>query len=250
MKRRVLLMLCMVSCLTVLLAGCSLTKENPNLKESKLVKKTESYVKEDYWATNANYEQIVTQIDTYYGGVEGLKDTMPEEQYEYYVNICNDYKEYQKMVKKYKGFKKKVKSEFSLASTSASVAVTAITKNGKKVVFTATYDKNGEMTDFKAEDYKSVGQIMGKAGLNTVMSMAIVFCVLIFISLLISCFKFIPNGSNKKTEEVVAEAPAAVVEENLTDDLELVAVITAAIAAASETESADGLVVRSIVRRS
>ena len=46
---------------------------------------------------------------------------------------------------------------------------------------------------------------------------------------------------------VVAAAP--VVEENLTDDLELVAVITAAIAAASENESTDGLVVRSIVRR-
>lgn len=46
--------------------------------------------------------------------------------------------------------------------------------------------------------------------------------------------------------------PAAPVqeEENLVDDLELVAVITAAIAAASENESADGLVVRSIVRRS
>ena len=36
-------------------------------------------------------------------------------------------------------------------------------------------------------------------------------------------------------------------EENLTDDLELVAVITAAIAAAEET-STDGLVVRSIRR--
>ena len=46
-------------------------------------------------------------------------------------------------------------------------------------------------------------------------------------------------------------APAAPVSEpeDLTDDLELVAVITAAIAAASETESADGLVVRSIIRR-
>ena len=38
-------------------------------------------------------------------------------------------------------------------------------------------------------------------------------------------------------------------EENLVDDLELVAVITAAIAAASENESADGLVIRSIIRR-
>lgn len=107
MKRRVLLMLCMVSCLTVLLAGCSLTKENPNLKESKLVKKTESYVKEDYWATNANYEQIVTQIDTYYGGVEGLKDTMPEEQYEYYVKIAMITKNIKRWSKSTKALKRK-----------------------------------------------------------------------------------------------------------------------------------------------
>ena len=57
--------------------------------------------------------------------------------------------------------------------------------------------------------------------------------------------------SKKKTESPapapapVQAAPAA--EEDLTDDLELVAVITAAIAAFDNT-SADGLVVRSIKR--
>ena len=59
--------------------------------------------------------------------------------------------------------------------------------------------------------------------------------------------------SGFKKEEVkaepVVEAAPVVEEENLVDDLELVAVITAAIAAASETESADGLVIRSIIRR-
>ena len=68
--------------------------------------------------------------------------------------------------------------------------------------------------------------------------------------LIISCFKFIGKAQKKEekpVETVVAAAP--VVEENLTDDLELVAVITAAIAAASENESTDGLVIRSIVRR-
>lgn len=84
--------------------------------------------------------------------------------------------------------------------------------------------------------------------------MSIVFLVLIFISLLISCFKFIGLvGKGKAVKAPVAVtapvAPAASEPENLVDDLELVAVITAAIAAASETESADGLVVRSIIRR-
>ncbi len=107
---------------------------------------------------------------------------------------------------------------------------------------------------FKFDEYKTLGQKMQKAGLNTIMSMSIVFLVLIFISLLISCFKFIGligKGKADKSPVAVAAAPAAPVSEpeDLTDDLELVAVITAAIAAASETESADGLVVRSIIRR-
>ena len=102
----------------------------------------------------------------------------------------------------------------------------------------------------------STGEIMAKAGMNTVIGMGTVFVVLIFISWLISCFKYInefEKKSKKKTESPapapapVQAAPAA--EEDLTDDLELVAVITAAIAAAQGAQSsANGLVVRSIRR--
>ena len=97
---------------------------------------------------------------------------------------------------------------------------------------------------------------MGRAGLNTVMSMGIVFLVLIFIAIIISQFKYIGNVQNKSKEAAPAVAepqPAPVVieeeEEDLTDDLELVAVITAAIAAASENECTDGLIIRSIIRK-
>lgn len=106
----------------------------------------------------------------------------------------------------------------------------------------------------------SLGENMTKAALNTLMGMGTVFVVLIFISLLISCFKYI-NVIEKKMKEKSAPAPAAapapapapapvaVEEEDVTDDLELAAVITAAIAAASENAvPADGLVVRSIRR--
>ena len=75
---------------------------------------------------------------------------------------------------------------------------------------------------------------MEKAGLNTLLGMGTVFAVLIFISFLISLFKYIPaiqNAFGKKK-----------------DDLELIAVISAAIAAAEETTT-DGFVVRSIKRR-
>jgi len=78
--------------------------------------------------------------------------------------------------------------------------------------------------------------------------------VLIFISFLISLFKYIPaiqNAFGKKKDEQKEETKAAVsetVEEvDETDDLELIAVISAAIAA--EETTTDGFVVRSIKRR-
>lgn len=105
----------------------------------------------------------------------------------------------------------------------------------------------------------STGEKMEKAAMNTLMGMGTVFLVLIFISLLIGCFKYINAFEKKMKDKETAAAPAVpaapapvavpVMEEELVDDLELVAVITAAIAAATGS-SADGLVVRSIKRAS
>lgn len=101
----------------------------------------------------------------------------------------------------------------------------------------------------------TIKENLAKAGMNTLMGMGIVFLVLIFISWIISCMKYvnkIGGNTKEKTESVPAPAPVAVApaaEENLADDLELVAVITAAIAA-STGASSDGLVVRSIRRAS
>lgn len=106
----------------------------------------------------------------------------------------------------------------------------------------------------------TLGEKMEKAALNTLMGMGTVFIVLIFISLLISCFKFI-NAYEARLKEKdksaapapapapvpVVSSPAAEEAEELADDLELVAVITAAIAA-STGSSPSGLVVRSIKR--
>ena len=108
-----------------------------------------------------------------------------------------------------------------------------------------------------------MGEILQKAGLNTLLGMGTVFVVLIIISVIISLLKYIPKlqaAFTKKAEPQqvapasVSETPAAevaeevVVEETQEDDTELVAVIAAAIAA-SEGTSTDGFVVRSIRRR-
>ena len=105
-------------------------------------------------------------------------------------------------------------------------------------------------------DY-TFGEKMGKAGLNTLMGMGTVFVVLILISAIISLFKFIPaiqdKFAGKKAEEVKAASDPAIAQiiekEEQTDDLELIAVITAAIAASGESGSADDFVVRSIRRK-
>lgn len=103
----------------------------------------------------------------------------------------------------------------------------------------------------------SLGEIMMKALMNTVIGMGTVFVVLILISLIISCFTLISKiedrkkkavesaaGSNVAQPAPAAAAPAA--QEELSDDTELVAVIAAAIAAYEGSGSTDGFVVRSI----
>ena len=102
----------------------------------------------------------------------------------------------------------------------------------------------------------SVGENMSRAAMNTLIGMGTVFVVLIIISLIISAFGVIPKieaqmkakGTQPAPEVKAAPvvAPAAPVEEELSDDTELVAVIAAAIAAYEGSGSTDGFVVRSI----
>lgn len=105
----------------------------------------------------------------------------------------------------------------------------------------------------------SFGEMMSKAGLNTLIGMGTVFVVLILISFIISAFNLIPrvqalfSKKNKEAEQkeaAVENTFAQIIEkEEQSDDLELVAVIAAAIAASEGAASADGYVVRSIRRR-
>ena len=128
---------------------------------------------------------------------------------------------------------------------------------GRQVVvsFVLNYDYEIEqllVTDVNVDLVYTLGEKMEKAALNTLMGMGTVFGVLIVISLIIFAFRFIGDLQNigkKKTEEaVVTNTPEVVEEVPLTDDLELIAVISAAIAA-SEGTSTDSFVVRSIHRR-
>ncbi|MCD7717073.1 MAG: OadG family protein [Lachnospiraceae bacterium] len=118
------------------------------------------------------------------------------------------------------------------------------------------------LTDLTWDVDYTLGVMMQKAAMNTLMGICIVFVMLAFLSFLISKIHYIPEAleARKKGKEEPAPAPkpaaapAPAVEEavevNPADDLELIAVITAAIAAAREEDSTvntgDAYVVRSI----
>lgn len=103
----------------------------------------------------------------------------------------------------------------------------------------------------------SLAANMQRAGMNTLMGIGIVFLMLLFLSFVIGLFKYIEKfqnvGKKKAAEEApkAEEAPAPAIaqseaaDEDFADDLERVAVISAAIAAYENT-SGDSFVVRSI----
>lgn len=155
------------------------------------------------------------------------------------------------------------------------------------MTLTMITDYEGNITSLSFNVNYTMGEKMEQAFMNMIMGMGTVFIVLIFISWIISRFKYInvweKNMKEKQAAKeqaaapktvptrpaapapaapapvtapapVLAAAPAPVEEpepvcEDLSDDMELVAVITAAIAA-SQSVPVEGLVVRSIRRKS
>ena len=145
------------------------------------------------------------------------------------------------------------------ADISADEAVISIVVDGTSHDATVeiVVDKDLNLTSVTTTVIKTLGEMMINAALNTLIGMGTVFVVLILISLLISLFGIIPKiqaAMSKKKENVqekaVDNAVAQIIEnEEQSDDLELVAVIAAAIAASEGAASTDGYVVRSIRRR-
>lgn len=147
--------------------------------------------------------------------------------------------------------------EFTMeVSGDEATLVTSIKGEDREGEMEFKFDDNMNMESVTINANYSTGEILKKAGLNTILGMGTVFVVLIFISFIISLFKYIPAIQEKFSKKGKAEAPApapkaapeAPVVEAAADDSELIAVIAAAIAAAEGT-STDGFIVRSIKRR-
>lgn len=152
--------------------------------------------------------------------------------------------------------------DYSFKVTNGKIEVSTDAEFEKRdAVISFMFNSDSQLESMDVSANMETGEILKKAGLNTVLGMGTVFCVLILIAFIISLFKFIPaiqaafSKKPQETQEVkTAEetAPtAAAAETEAADDAELIAVISAAIAAAeAEAQvSTDGFFVRSIRRR-
>ena len=129
-----------------------------------------------------------------------------------------------------------------------------------QMALTITFDQSGTpykstLQAYSDDSKETLGSKMATAGGNTVTGLLVVFSVLILLSLIIYCFKFISREPAPPTKTAPAPAPApaapAAVSANVNpeEDPALIAVIAAAIAAA-EDKPVEGFVVRRVKRLS
>ena len=257
--KKFLLLFCMLACVFSMTA-CSDTISADSAKES--AKKQDVVYSQNgiaEWATDmivflnqatddqiTSYAEAAQTLDSVYGKSYVVNpDGMNDQTIEFYNGWIKS-REDLGSIKSVDGISITVSEKNSeLCSVSVS---TTFEKRTCEFVF--TLDKDLNLVSGAINPTYTTGEKLEKAGLNTLLGMGTVFIVLIFISFIIAQFKHINKIVTKKKEEVPAapvvnEAVQIEPVEEEVDDLELIAVITAAIAA-SENTSADGLVVRSI----
>ena len=168
------------------------------------------------------------------------------------VTLLEDYKDCYDESNGYVGI-----GEFNVEKSGKTITATLVgdySKRDLKMTFVYSTLDASTPTAMNIEPVYTLGETMQKAALNTVMGILIVFCMLVVMSGVIKLFEIIPKLEKKSKEKkegavaapVVSNTPAPV--KNETDDLQLVAVIAAAIAA-STGASTDSFVVRSIKKR-
>lgn len=145
-------------------------------------------------------------------------------------------------------------------TTDITLVFTADDGSTKDIIFEVVYDYYSmNVTGISINPVYSMGEKLAKAGMNTLISISIVFTVLVLISLIIYAFNLFPYLEKRKQEKAkandVVDEPVDFVSQieqreeiNAMDDTELIAVIAAAIAASEGTSTSD-FVVRSINRR-
>jgi len=260
--KKIILVLCMLTCLFSFTA-CS------NSSNSSEPKKTSEYITEETMksiSTNLvdqlgllGKEDIQKMIDTPNIQISSnTKEAIAYKGfYKTWLNMISDFGSYSE----FKDF------EYSIDNHDVFGTMTLLFENGTAELILTANEESMSITSIQLTPNQTLGEKMKNAGLNTVMGIGVVFIVLIFIAFLISLFKYVGKAEGYFTKrmldkepvfvedlEVIDAAEAPVVLDIVPDtdpgvnDLELAAIITAAVAASLNT-SVDQLVVRSIRRR-
>lgn len=255
MKKKISLLLCMLAAVFAL-AGCTSKNSVVTYDKEKMGQVTEFLITYCTSTDEAAIEQwnslpdsaLETQFlqaglpfkpESFLGAMEAWQAGVKE---------CGDYVDH---------------GDFKYEASKTELTVTADAAFAKRdatitIIYKADVRGNLYLDSLTVDGEYSMGEILKKAGLNTLLGMGTVFVVLIIISLIISLMKYIPVLQEKLSKKQVAQStaqehaaeavPVVEEQEDVSDDGELVAVIAAAIAA-SEGTSTDGFVVRSIRRR-
>ena len=255
MKKKISLLLCLMMTAIVCLTGCGKTQTTLEYDEAMIEQETEFLIN---YCQNVDSDTLAQWNDQnefskeYQFMMSGLKFTPDSfdgavDSWQAGIKECGEYVGHGDYT-------------FEAKDDELTVSVPAQFKD-RDATIEFVFDKDLYLESMTVSAKFSLGEIMEKAGLNTLLGMGTVFVVLIFISFIIYLLGFIPklqkklSGKGKAAEEKketpvqAAPAPAVSAQQAAgTDDGELAAVIAAAIAA-SEGTSTDGFVVRSIKRR-
>lgn len=255
--KRIWLVLCMITCFFAL-SACQRSDVSDEMEVDAQTSESISAF------TTSLLEQMTSMTDEKIKEqmvlAERNKDFVFSEGFQSWLNVKNDVGDYLAVLS----------SEVTAEDNGYSCMVRADFSN-RELEYKIFLDDEGNVTSISFTPEYTVKEKMTKAVMNTLMGMGTVFIVLIFIIFLISLFKYINIFEQKfrRREEpaaiisepipaehpqpaaplAVSDAAAEAVSEDITENLELIAVITAAIAAAEGT-AAKGLVVRSIRRAS
>ena len=247
MKRKISLLLC-VLVMALSFVGCSEEKVSKTTKET-LEQSAEVFISSFSQMADEDLESFKTVSDFQLDYIM-MSNYLPVTG-ENFLTIINSWQAAEAECGEYVGhgdYEVVVKNDGYEVSTEAEY-------EDRKATILFVFDENMNVESMDVSAIFSMGEILAKAGLNTLLGMGTVFAVLIFLAFLISLMQYIPvlmelfEKKNKKMEvQDTVETEAVVEAAEMSDDLELVAVITAAIAA-QEGTSTDGFVVRSIRRR-
>ncbi len=268
MKKKIALMLCMLMLVSAVLSGCGTDPASVDYNGY-----TYEELQEELTTNLYMVYSVAVFLETYGYTVDDLDDHENADIYE--MLLENDVTDseieaaasWAEICEEFGTFSAIDEESFSVdkagntLTTDMTLVFTADDGSTRNVIFEVVYDYYSmEVSGITINVEYSMKEKLKTAGLNTLISMAVVFAVLILISLIIYAFNIFPYLEKKKKEKAAVGLctepekegglPAAkkTTSPKSADDMELIAVIAAAIAA-SEGTSTEAFVVRSIKRR-